>query len=180
MLLSFSEQQLVDCVNGGADTCDTGGDMHDSWQYFLDSSPKPFPETEAAYPYTGQSLGQCQYAAASAQSQVTFKSSADIPQGSESALQAASAVRPAVSVAIDASSQSFQLYSGGVYTDDGCSTTQLDHGVAVVGYGSTGGQDYWIVRNSWGSTWGQAGYILMRRNYNNMCGIATDATYIVA
>ena len=99
-----------------------------------------------------------------------------MPSGDEDALKEASATLTIVSVGIDASQSSFQFYSSGVYSDRGCSTTNLDHGVAVVGYNSmTPGGDYWIVRNSWGVTWGERGYIYMARNDNNMCGIATDA-----
>ena len=75
---------------------------------------------------------------------------------------------------------SFQLYNGGVYTESRCSTTQLDHGVTVVGYGTEGTKDYWLVKNSWGHTWGDAGYIKMQRNHHNMCGIAHNACYAVA
>jgi len=80
-----------------------------------------------------------------------------------------------VSVAIDASQESFQYYESGVYSDPGCqnSMDSLDHGVLVVGYGD----GYWIVKNSWGSDWGMEGYILMARDDSNMCGIATYATY---
>merc|ERR1712121_92700 len=85
-----------------------------------------------------------------------------------------------VAVGIDASHFSFQLYHGGVYHESRCSSVQLDHGVTVVGYGNEDGKDYWLVKNSWGATWGEKGYIKMQRNHNNMCGIATNACYAKA
>ena len=101
----------------------------------------------------------------------------DLPRGSESALQQAVALVGPVSVTIDASLPSFQMYVSGVYDEPSCSSTQLDHAVLVVGYGTLGGQDYWLVKNSWGVNWGMKGYIMMARNKDNQCGIATSASY---
>merc|ERR1711953_1490322 len=81
-----------------------------------------------------------------------------------------------VSVAIEADQSSFQLYSSGVMTDS-CGT-QLDHGVLAVGYGTDGGKNYWKVKNSWGASWGENGYIRMVRG-QNQCGIGNDPSYPV-
>jgi hypothetical protein len=101
-----------------------------------------------------------------------------VPTGSEDALAKAVARQP-VSVAIDAGGQAFQFYSEGVFTGD-CGT-DLDHGVAVVGYGvsDVDGTPYWIVKNSWGPSWGEGGYIRMQRGAGNggLCGIAMEASF---
>ena len=87
-----------------------------------------------------------------------------------------------MSVSIDAGGSAFQFYSSGVFT--GQCGTQLDHGVTAVGYGSTDyGTQYWIVKNSWGTQWGEEGYIRMLRGIDaqeGLCGIAMDASYPTA
>ena len=92
----------------------------------------------------------------------------------ENALQAAVAQQP-VSVAIEADKSAFQLYKSGVFGSSGCGQ-RLDHGVLAVGYGSDSGKDFWKVKNSWGETWGEQGFIRMVRG-KNMCGIAMQASY---
>jgi cathepsin L len=170
-LVSLSEQNLVDCVKGGTYTCDTGGEMQDAFQYVIDNGGI---DTEDSYPYCTCSGNQCQYNAAN--SAATFSSYKVITQGSETDLQSAAVIGP-VSIAIDASQQSFQLYTSGVYYEPACSTTQLDHGVLIAGYGVDSGKDFWLVKNSWSASWGMQGYIQMSRNRNNNCGVATDASY---
>ena len=100
----------------------------------------------------------------------------------EEALKIATATQGPISVGIDAeeSFQNWQFHHSGVYYGTDCKSDHLTHGVTVVGYGTEDGQDYWLVKNSWGSDWAEEGYIKMSRNRNNNCGIATDACYAVA
>lgn len=179
-LETFSEQQLVDCVNNGESTCDVGGIIAESWEYVLNGNR---PMTETNYPYTGASGGGCKYDASLA-SEAKFTQAVNIPQDDEGAMARAIDSVPAIAVAIDASSKDFQLYQSGVYTSSECGNEfeNLDHAVTVVGYGtdSETGQDYWVVQNSWGESYGEGGYIRMARNKNNMCGIAKDASYVLA
>jgi len=150
--------------------------MHDC---YLQIIAEGGDETEANYPYQGQSGGGCEFDQSKAVAN-GFSHYVNVTMGNETALQIASAEH-VISVGIDASSLFFQLYFGGVYDPPFCKKRwdQLDHGVTVVGYDhdSTSNQDYWIVKNSWGKFWGMSGYIWMRRNGNNACGIATDATF---
>lgn len=170
-LVSLSEQNLMDCSwSQGDQGCD-GGLMTDAMDYIISNSGV---DTESSYPYTAESSNTCQYSATNKGS--TLGSYANVAQGDETALQNSVYAGP-TSVAIDASQSSFQFYSGGVYYEPDCSSTQLDHGVLAIGWGTdTTGGDYWTVKNSWGTDWGMKGYIWMARNKSNNCGIATMAT----
>jgi cathepsin L len=171
-LVGLSEQNLVDCSQAEGNEGCNGGLMDDAFQYIITNNGI---DSEAKYPYTAED-GTCQYSTDSCASTLAANGYTDVTSQSEDALLAAVTITP-VSVAIDASQPSFQSYSSGVYYEGECSSTQLDHGVLAVGWGTTGGQDYWIVKNSWGTDWGINGYIWMSRNKNNNCGIATMASY---
>jgi len=168
-LVSLSEQNLVDCDH--TDHGCNGGLPSDAFEYVIKNKGI---DTEKSYPYHGRQ-GQCKYSASHIGA--TISSYATVKQGSEADLKKAVATVGPISVGIDASHFSFQLYHGGVYHSLFCSSTRLDHGVLVAGYGTESGADYWLVKNSWGAGWGEKGYIKMSRNRNNNCGIATMATY---
>lgn len=97
-------------------------------------------------------------------------------KGNEAALLEAVATEGPVSVGIDASY--LASYSSGIYSDSLCSPYGLNHGVLVVGYGSENGNDYWIIKNSWGTSWGEQGYFRLLRGVNE-CGVAEDNVYPV-
>ena len=165
-LKSFSEQQLVACStqNNGCN----GGLMDYAFQY-IKSAPL---ELEQSYPYTSGTgrRGTCSYNKSKGVG--TVSGFQDVQQGSVSQMKAALTQQP-VSVAIEADQMAFQSYTSGVITS-GCGTN-LDHGVLAVGYGTLGGKDFFLVKNSWGASWGDQGYV--RIGTNNQCGILNAASY---
>jgi len=170
-LVSLSEQNLVDCSTSYGNMGCQGGLMDSAFKYVINNNGI---DTEACYPYTATGPNTCEFKSSCVGA--TISGYTDVPSGSESSLLTAVYGQP-TSVAIDASHSSFQFYSSGVYYEPECSSTQLDHGVLAIGYGTDSGSDYWLVKNSWGTSWGLEGYIKMSRNRNNNCGIATIASY---
>uniref|UniRef100_A0A6C0I3N9 Peptidase C1A papain C-terminal domain-containing protein n=1 Tax=viral metagenome TaxID=1070528 RepID=A0A6C0I3N9_9ZZZZ len=180
-LISFSEQQLVDCDslrNGGKDHGCKGGLMDNAFAWIENNGGLC---SESAYPYiSGVTMknGVCQTQCVTvANSQI--KSFVDVLPSSDAHMMAALAKQP-VAIAIEADQREFQLYKTGVFT--GSCGTNLDHGVLAVGYGSLDGQDYYLVKNSWSTSWGDDGYIMLGRGpqYNNgdgQCGLLLSASY---
>jgi len=173
-LVSLSEQQLVDCSKSYGNHGCYGGLMDGAFNYAMDNGAC----AEDAYPYTAEG-GECQECATVA----TMSNCADVAPDNQIDLKAAVATGP-VSIAIEADSRQFQLYTGGVLTGDDCGT-DLDHGVLVVGYGAADAEastpDYWIVKNSWGPGWGEDGYIKIERSDSTqdpgVCGIAMQPSF---
>ena len=174
-LIDLSEEQLVECATGmqyGSHGC-SGGQMEGAFKYVIEHGQCAL----SAYPYTsgnGQS-GSCQ----SCQPVAHVSSCSDVNPNDQISLKAAVAQQP-VAIAIEADTRYFQSYSSGVLTSSSCGTT-LDHGVLIVGYGTENGIDYWLVKNSWSTTWGDKGYVQIARsdstNDAGICGIAMDPSF---
>jgi len=174
-MVSISEQQLVDCSKKYGNLGCKGGFMDNAFQYAIDTGMC----SEESYPYTSgvtQSGGSCQ----NCKPVVTINACADVPPNNQVALKEAVALVGPVSIALDAETKLFQSYKSGVITSDSCGTT-LDHGVLIVGYGEEDGIKYWLVKNSWGSSWGDDGYIKIERsesiNDAGICGVAMQPSF---
>merc|ERR1712159_257524 len=158
-LVSLSEQELVDCAGSFGNQGCNGGLMDDGFKFIkADGDSK-----EESYAYTAKT-GTCQSSKEKSADGVAVGAVTglnDVSPQSCADLMAAVQKGP-VSVAIEADQSGFQHYSSGIFS--GSCGTQLDHGVLVVGYGTDGGKDYWKVKNSWGTTWGDAGYIRMTKS----------------
>jgi cathepsin L len=177
-LIELSEQQIVDCAwvtwggSGGNSGCD-GGFAAPAMQFIIDNGGIALEES---YPYLMQDHW-CNKKDTS--SGVKLIGYVNVTQFSEEALMDAVANHGPVAIAIDASHPEFTFYTNGIYYQPNCSylPDDLDHEVLVVGYGTENGMDYWLVKNSWSTHWGDKGYIKMARNKNNNCGIASQANY---
>lgn len=187
-LVSLSEQDLVDCV---PDCYGCGGGWpYLAIEYIMNGTVHNMTtnttlnstnfthgiDTELSYPYTA--IGNaCNFSNASSAVGSQVHNLTLIPRNdTQSLIDAVLRVGP-ISVAINAGGD-FQMYSSGIYSPQDCDPTQLDHAVTVVGYGQNEkGERYFIVKNSWDTTWGMDGYIYMSADTPNLCGIAMDACY---
>ena len=169
-LLSLSEQQLMDCSIPYGDMVCKGGLMDNAFEYAIDYGM--CSETDVPYEAQKSSCQDCNHVA-------TYAGCVDVTPNNQMHLKEAVSQGP-VSVAIEADTAAFQFYSGGVITGEACGTS-LDHGVLVVGYGEENNEKYWLVKNSWGDSWGDDGYVKIARSESEddegVCGIAMQPSY---
>ncbi|KAJ9565867.1 hypothetical protein OSB04_001833 [Centaurea solstitialis] len=174
-LVSLSEQELVDCDIEGVDQGCEGGLMEYAFKFIKQNKGL---SAESVYPYTGGD-GICNTKKAAVPA-ATISGYEQVPANNEKALLQVVTHQP-VSIAIDASGYGFHFYSGGVF--DGICGTDLNHAITAVGYGTaTDGTKYWLMKNSWGTSWGENGYIRIKRDVSakeGLCGIAMDSSYPV-
>jgi len=153
----------MDCASSYGNQGCNGGLMDDAFEYIIAHGIC----TEASYPYQGVD-GTCKKCTSVA----SIKSYTNDPAGNEGNLSNMIQTGP-VSIAIEADQSAFQFYSGGVFS--AACGKNLDHGVLIVGYGTMSSKPYWIVKNSWGASWGMQGYILMIQGKDE-CGLANAAS----
>ena len=171
-LLALSEQQLIDCSIKYGDLACSGGLMDNAFEYAIDNGM--CSESDEPYIASYSKCNECESVA-------KFSYCVDVTKGNELHLKEAVFDTP-ISVAINANSKTFQFYSSGIITPEDC-TNELDHGVLLIGYGEEEGKKYWLLKNSWGETWGEKGYFRLERfdsEYTNgTCGIALQPSFPV-
>jgi cathepsin L len=178
-LVSLSEQQLLDCSTGSNNRGCHRGDMDEAFRHIVHSGGIT---SEEAYPYFAHQ-GHCRSSGEQAAAKISgFQY---VPPGNETALLLAVAHQP-VSITLDGKNPAFRHFGGGgIFGAAGeqC-TTDLNHAVTAVGYGTDqNGAKYWLMKNSWGSTWADQGYVKIARDVastTGLCGLAMQASYPVA
>jgi C1A family cysteine protease len=177
-LVKFSEQELVDCVwPYGSIGCNGGEDWR-AYSWIMSNGGLATADSYGPYLMADDF---CRATSSSVNRQLKLSGYVNVSINDETALMDALVNHGPISVAIDASHSSLSFYSSGVYYEPECKNgpNDLDHAVLLVGYGTdaTGG-DYWIIKNSWSTHWGDQGYVKMSRKNNN-CGVETSPTYAI-
>jgi len=174
ILISFSEEQLVDCSRLYGNSGCNGGLMDSAFKYAMVNGLC----SEDEYPYTSSS-GKTTYKCLNCEPIVKVRGCYDVSPNNQLALKEAVSIGP-VSVAIDADTRYFQSYSSGILDLSDCNT-DLDHGVLIVGYGVENDTKYWLLKNSWGDSWGEKGYFRILRtdspNDSGICGVAIQPSF---
>ena len=180
-LIDLSEQELVDCATGfnyGSHGC-SGGQMDGGFKFVIENGLCSASE----YPYvsgTTKTEGSCQKINCGSAVKFEGTSCRDVTPNDEVLLKIAVAQQP-VAIAIEADTRYFQFYEGGILDSVECGT-KLDHGVLIAGYGEEDGKKYWLVKNSWSTSWGEEGYVRIARtdsrNNEGICGIAMQPSFI--
>jgi len=173
-LVSLSEQNLVDCATEYPNAGCYGGYPGIGIKHVIDNGGI---DTEESYPFMAEN-GVCHFDPNNVGA--TFTTVNGIQRYNETELTFGVGLMGPFSTCIDATGQAFMQYKSGIYSNPDCDVDNLDHAVLTVGYGNEDGQDYWLVKNSWGAYWGDKGYFKMARNANNMCGIASNAVIAIA
>lgn len=170
-LVDLSEQNLIDCSQDFGNLGCEGGRTDQAFEYIIQNKGI---DLEELYPYASKTM-TCAFDKGAVGA--TISGFRTVPQSSEEQLEVVVANVGPVAVVVDAGHDDFFQYHQGIYNNPFCSTTDVNYGLLVVGYGTANGIDYWICKNSIGPDWGEHGYIRMARNNGNQCGIATLATY---
>ena len=175
-IIEFSPQQLTDCSADGNNGCQ-GGNFGPSVRYILGRGGKI--ATAKSYPYVGKRqtcrdngfdeihLGRIEYQ--------------PLPEGDEKRMEEALINHGPLFIGVDAETQRFMFYRSGILNIDGCPKQRrdMDHAMVIVGYGHDPAlkKSYWNIRNSWGTKWGENGYVRLAKDQDNMCGVASMAYY---
>jgi len=168
----LSEQNVVDCSGPQGNYGCNGGFMTAVFEYVKKNGGVNYASD---YPYEAK-LGSCRFQ--SGRNKAALTSYVVIPRGSEQALEQALNTCGPVAIAVDASPRSFMMYSRGVFDEPICNPDRLSHAILAVGHGVEGGKPYYLVKNSWGTGWGEGGYIKIVKG-KNMCGVTNMASYPV-
>ncbi|CAH1100333.1 unnamed protein product [Psylliodes chrysocephalus] len=171
-LIPLSQQNLVDCARDHCYGC-SGCWMDRAMEYV----EKNGIMKDGDYPYKGQTDEACLFNVS--ESVVKTKGHVFVVTGDEDDLKKAVARQP-VTVAIN-TDYSFQFYQTGIFDNPNCKKDKahLDHSILIVGYDTLEGVDVWLAKNSYGTSWGQKGYVWLSRNKDNQCGVASYAVYPV-